>query len=275
MPIAPNGTIASADDAVGQCRPTATAIGHVSRPTVRRSPRGSPATTVLLALRTQAHWTSMAGQVTRPGRGIGSVGHGGHRRDRVGLCRFTDALRWAGMAYDVARVRGLHPSLGDGWVHFDAQNGMLLPDSVATTVSTAFRGSDADTRGSAPVGAAQRRGARRRPPGGGRSGQRRPARRGAGRRPRDLADVAGRRVGLAGRAGLRGRGHPARRRGEHRAVAARSKPLRRQGEVGRGRHRDRRTADVAVGEPDHHSRPGWSRSPRRRRRWAPSPTCGR
>ena len=36
------------------------------------------------------------------------------------------------MAYDVARVRGLHPSLGDGWVHFDAQNGMLLPDSVAT-----------------------------------------------------------------------------------------------------------------------------------------------
>ncbi|MEH3131443.1 MAG: cysteine desulfurase-like protein [Mycolicibacterium neoaurum] len=45
------------------------------------------------------------------------------------------------MVYDVARVRGLHPSLGDGWVHLDAQNGMLLPDSVATTVSTAFRGS--------------------------------------------------------------------------------------------------------------------------------------
>src|ERR1700719_1151317 len=45
------------------------------------------------------------------------------------------------MAYDVARVRGLHPSLGDGWVHFDAQNGMLLPDSVGRAVSTAFRGS--------------------------------------------------------------------------------------------------------------------------------------
>ncbi|MGH3968460.1 MAG: cysteine desulfurase-like protein [Mycobacterium sp.] len=45
------------------------------------------------------------------------------------------------MAYDVARVRGLHPSLGDGWVHFDAPWGMLVPDSVATTVSTAFRGS--------------------------------------------------------------------------------------------------------------------------------------
>ena len=51
------------------------------------------------------------------------------------------------MAYDVARVRGLHPSLGDGWVHFDAQHGMLVPDSVATTVSTAFRGSTATTVG--------------------------------------------------------------------------------------------------------------------------------
>lgn len=45
------------------------------------------------------------------------------------------------MAYDVARVRGLHPTLGDGWVHFDAQSGMLVSDAVATTVSTAFRGS--------------------------------------------------------------------------------------------------------------------------------------
>lgn len=43
------------------------------------------------------------------------------------------------MAYDVARVRGLHPSLGDGWVHMDAQNGMLLPDSVGRAVSTAFQ----------------------------------------------------------------------------------------------------------------------------------------
>jgi cysteine desulfurase family protein (TIGR01976 family) len=54
------------------------------------------------------------------------------------------------MAYDVARVRGLHPSLGDGWVHFDAQNGMLLPDSVATTVSTAFRNSMSTTTGPHP-----------------------------------------------------------------------------------------------------------------------------
>ena len=51
------------------------------------------------------------------------------------------------MAYDVARVRGLHPSLGDGWVHFDAPSGMLVPDSVATTVSTAFRGSFPSTAG--------------------------------------------------------------------------------------------------------------------------------
>ena len=54
------------------------------------------------------------------------------------------------MAYDVARVRGLHPSLGDGWVHFDAQNGMLLPDAVARAVSTAFRGSMPTPRGPHP-----------------------------------------------------------------------------------------------------------------------------
>ncbi|OBJ05712.1 cysteine desulfurase-like protein [Mycobacterium alsense] len=54
------------------------------------------------------------------------------------------------MAYDVARVRGLHPSLGDGWVHFDASAGMLIPDSVATTVSTAFRRSSATTLGAHP-----------------------------------------------------------------------------------------------------------------------------
>lgn len=54
------------------------------------------------------------------------------------------------MAYDVARVRGLHPSLGDGWVHFDAPTGMLIPDSVATTVSTAFRRSSVTTTGAHP-----------------------------------------------------------------------------------------------------------------------------
>src|SRR6201997_4023892 len=64
------------------------------------------------------------------------------------------SLKVAVMAYDVARVRGLHPSLGDGWVHFDAPAGMLIPDSVATTVSTAFRRSAASIVGGHP--AAQR-----------------------------------------------------------------------------------------------------------------------
>lgn len=43
------------------------------------------------------------------------------------------------MAFDVAHVRGLFPSLGDGWIHLDPQAGMLIPDSVATAVSTGFR----------------------------------------------------------------------------------------------------------------------------------------
>lgn len=48
------------------------------------------------------------------------------------------------MAYDVARVRGLHPALGDGWIRFDAPAGMVTPESVATTVSTAFRNAAAN-----------------------------------------------------------------------------------------------------------------------------------
>ncbi|GAB91862.1 cysteine desulfurase-like protein [Gordonia rhizosphera] len=43
------------------------------------------------------------------------------------------------MAIDVARVRGLFPSLGDGWIHLDPQAGAQIPDSVATAVSTGFR----------------------------------------------------------------------------------------------------------------------------------------
>jgi len=58
------------------------------------------------------------------------------------------------MAYDVARVRGLHPALGDGWIRFDAQTGMLTPEAVATTVSTAFRGTVANI--ASPHPAAQR-----------------------------------------------------------------------------------------------------------------------
>src|SRR3954454_17671104 len=82
----------------------------------------------------------MAAQVTRSGQAWASGGTLGHRPNRYGS-RHRGCSKGVGMAYDVARVRGLHPSLGDGWVHFDAQHGILVPDSVATTVSTAFRGS--------------------------------------------------------------------------------------------------------------------------------------
>lgn len=58
------------------------------------------------------------------------------------------------MGYDVARVRGLHPALGDGWVRFDAPVGMVTPESVASTVSTAFRSATANVTGPHP--AAQR-----------------------------------------------------------------------------------------------------------------------
>ncbi|GAC84749.1 hypothetical protein GP2_025_00680 [Gordonia paraffinivorans NBRC 108238] len=43
------------------------------------------------------------------------------------------------MTFDVAYVRGLIPSLGDGWIHLDPQAGMQVPDSVATAVTTSFR----------------------------------------------------------------------------------------------------------------------------------------
>ncbi|NDZ95648.1 cysteine desulfurase-like protein [Streptomyces sp. SID6673] len=43
------------------------------------------------------------------------------------------------MAFDVAHVRGLFPSLGDGWIHLDPQAGLQIPDSVASAVSKGFR----------------------------------------------------------------------------------------------------------------------------------------
>ncbi len=43
------------------------------------------------------------------------------------------------MSFDVARVRGLFPALGDGWVHLDAPAGMQIPEQVATAVATALR----------------------------------------------------------------------------------------------------------------------------------------
>lgn len=43
-------------------------------------------------------------------------------------------------AFDVARVRGLFPALGDGWIHFDPQAGAQIPGAVASAVANAFRG---------------------------------------------------------------------------------------------------------------------------------------
>ncbi|MBC2590594.1 MULTISPECIES: cysteine desulfurase-like protein [Rhodococcus] len=51
------------------------------------------------------------------------------------------------MAYDVARIRGLIPSLGDGWIHLDPQAGMQIPDAVSRAVSTAFRNAAASPTG--------------------------------------------------------------------------------------------------------------------------------
>lgn len=58
------------------------------------------------------------------------------------------------MGYDVARVRGLHSDLGDGWTRFDAPGGMAIPETVASTVSTAFRSAAANH--ASPHPAAQR-----------------------------------------------------------------------------------------------------------------------
>jgi cysteine desulfurase family protein (TIGR01976 family) len=58
------------------------------------------------------------------------------------------------MAYDVARVRGLHSDLGDGWTRFDAPAAMLVPETVASSVSTAFRSAAANA--ASPHPAAQR-----------------------------------------------------------------------------------------------------------------------
>ncbi|MBB4134300.1 aminotransferase class V-fold PLP-dependent enzyme [Gordonia humi] len=43
------------------------------------------------------------------------------------------------MPFDIASVRGLFPSLGDGWIHLDAQRGMQIPDAVASAVARGVR----------------------------------------------------------------------------------------------------------------------------------------
>ncbi|SFB01547.1 cysteine desulfurase family protein, VC1184 subfamily [Amycolatopsis marina] len=55
------------------------------------------------------------------------------------------------MAFDVARIRGLFPALGDGWIHFDGAGGMLVPEQVASAVSTAMRAPVSGPGGSFPA----------------------------------------------------------------------------------------------------------------------------
>jgi cysteine desulfurase family protein (TIGR01976 family) len=43
------------------------------------------------------------------------------------------------MPFDVARIRGLTPAIGDGWVHLDAPAGAQAPEQVALTIGTAVR----------------------------------------------------------------------------------------------------------------------------------------
>lgn len=43
------------------------------------------------------------------------------------------------MPFDIARIRGLVPALGDGWVHLEGAAGMLVPEQVASAVATAMR----------------------------------------------------------------------------------------------------------------------------------------
>ncbi|MFZ2509853.1 MAG: aminotransferase class V-fold PLP-dependent enzyme [Gordonia sp. (in: high G+C Gram-positive bacteria)] len=54
------------------------------------------------------------------------------------------------MPFDVASVRGLFPALGDGWIHFDAQAGQQLPDSVTIAMSAGARALAVDPRGVSP-----------------------------------------------------------------------------------------------------------------------------
>jgi cysteine desulfurase family protein (TIGR01976 family) len=43
------------------------------------------------------------------------------------------------MPFDVGRVRGLFPTLGDGYIHLDGPAGTLIPEGVARAVSAALR----------------------------------------------------------------------------------------------------------------------------------------
>lgn len=58
------------------------------------------------------------------------------------------------MPFDIARIRGGIPALGDGWIHLDGATGMLVPEQVASAVGTAMRSPISGPGGTFP--AAQR-----------------------------------------------------------------------------------------------------------------------
>jgi cysteine desulfurase family protein (TIGR01976 family) len=55
------------------------------------------------------------------------------------VSRLDDPRNVALMPLDVARVRGLFPTLGDGYLHFDGPAGTLIPESVSRAVAAALR----------------------------------------------------------------------------------------------------------------------------------------
>lgn len=141
------------------------------------------------------------------------------------------------MAYDVARVRGLIPSLGDGWIHLDPQAGMQIPDAVSRTVSTAFRASASSSSGrhvsnrrSAAILECAHRGRG--------SGRRRSCGSRSRIRPSGVVGLARRVAQFAVGPRNRSRTLAPRRRGERRALASCGQSLRRSGAMGRGRNRN-------------------------------------
>lgn len=57
------------------------------------------------------------------------------------------------MSFDVARVRGLFPTLGDGYIHLDGPAGTLIPESVARAVGAALRVAISNRHGPFPSSA--------------------------------------------------------------------------------------------------------------------------
>ena len=58
------------------------------------------------------------------------------------------------MPFDVASVRGQFPTLGDGWIHFNAQAGLQVPDSVASAMNAGVHALPVDPSGLYPQAAA-------------------------------------------------------------------------------------------------------------------------